>query len=202
MPQFDLTDGQVDDMMNKVAKHRALILDLRGNGGGYVDTLQRLVGNIFDRDIKIGEVKRRNESKPFIAKTRGEKAFKGELVVLVDSDSGSASEVFARVVQLEKRGVVLGDITAGAVMRSRIYPLEHGTEQRVYYALSITDADIIMTDGKSLEHVGVVPDETILPSADDIAAAKDPVLTRAVALYGAQLDAADTGKMFPLEWGK
>jgi carboxyl-terminal processing protease len=200
MPQFDLTEGQVDDMMNKVAKHRALILDLRGNGGGYVDTLQRLVSNIFDRDIKIGEVKRRNESKPYLAKTRGEKAFKGELVVLVDSASGSASEVFARVVQLEKRGVVLGDITAGAVMRSKIYPLEHGTEQRIYYALSITDADIIMTDGKSLEHVGVVPDEKLLMSGLALATFQDPVLSIAAAKVGLKLDPKKAGSLFPIEW--
>src|SRR5205807_8685292 len=55
MPQFDLSDKEVDDIMDKARKRKALILDLRGNGGGYVKTLQRLIGNSVDHDVKIGE---------------------------------------------------------------------------------------------------------------------------------------------------
>ncbi|HXS01088.1 MAG TPA: S41 family peptidase, partial [Pyrinomonadaceae bacterium] len=101
-------------------KYKTLILDLRRNGGGLVETLQRLVGNLFDRDITIGNMKLRKESKPMLAKTRGDSGYKGQVFVLVDSESGSASEVLARVVQLEKRGTVLGDRTYGKVMRSRV----------------------------------------------------------------------------------
>lgn len=119
MPHFDLTKDGVDEMVDKAKKHKALILDLRGNGGGAEETLLRLIGNFSDHDVTVGEVKRRKETKPLIAKTRGAAGFKGQLVILVDSDSASASEILARVMQLEKRGTVLGDHTAGKVMRSR-----------------------------------------------------------------------------------
>jgi carboxyl-terminal processing protease len=200
MPQFDLSEREVDDIMGKAAKRKALILDLRGNGGGAEITLQRLIGNVFDHDIKIGDLKRRTETKPLIAKTRGDKAFKGQLVVLVDSDSGSAAELFARVVQLEKRGLVLGDRTAGAVMRSRIYPQQHGTEQVIYYAISVTDADIIMPDGQSLEGVGVTPDEKLLMSGYALATSQDAVLANAAARVGLKLDPKKAGSLFPIEW--
>ena len=121
---------------------------------------------------------------------------------MIDSESGSASEIFARVMQLEKRATVLGDRSAGAVMVSRYYPRQIGLDVVAFFGSSITEADLIMTDGKSLEKIGVVPDETILPSADDIAAGRDTVLARAAALLGAKLDAAEAGKMFPFEWGK
>lgn len=202
MPRFDLSESEVGDMMGKVKKHEALILDLRGNGGGYVKTLEWLTGYFLDNDLKIAELKGRKEMKPQMAKTRGKDGFKGKLVVLVDSKSGSAAEILARVIQLEKRGVVIGDRTAGAVMQSRSFRHFTGDTTRMYYGASITDADVIMSDGKSLEHVGVTPDEFLLPTAADLAAKRDPVLSSAAALVGIQLTQEKAGAMFQIEWRK
>ena len=201
MPVFGDLD-KVDAMMDRVGNHKAFILDLRGNGGGAEDTLLRLIGRVFDKDLTIGSLKRRKETKPLIAKTQGQKAYQGKLVVLVDSDSGSAAEMFARVVQLEKRGVVIGDRSAGAVMRSKFHPHQMGMDVAVFYGVGVTDADVIMADGKSLEHTGVVPDELILPTAKDLAGKKDPVLSRAAELVGAKVDPAKAGELFPREWVK
>jgi C-terminal processing protease CtpA/Prc len=201
MPAFDMERTKVDDMMDKVKKRSALVLDLRGNQGGYEATLLRLIGNFFDHDVKLGELKRRKETKPLLAKTRGT-VFTGNLVVLVDSKSGSAAELFARTVQLEKRGTVIGDRSAGAVMRAKGYSHELGVDTVVLYGVSITDADVIMTDGKSLEHFGVVPNELRLPTAQDMAAKRDPVLAYAVSLLGGKMTAAEAGALFPIEWRK
>jgi len=200
MPQFDLTRDEVDVQIDRVKKHRALILDLRGNLGGAEETLLRLIGNLCDHDVTVGELKRRKETKPMIAKTRGEGGFKGKLVVLVDSESASASEVLARIVQLEKRGVVLGDRSSGKVMRSRVYPHQMGLDTVILYAASITDADIIMSDGVSLEGAGVTPNLMLLPEATDLRAHQDPVLSGAASLLGVKLDAAEAGKLFPFKW--
>jgi len=200
MPQFDLTSDGVDARVDKIKNYKTLILDLRRNGGGLVETLQRLVGNLFDRDITIGNMKLRKESKPMLAKTRGDSGYKGQVFVLVDSESGSASEVLARVVQLEKRGTVLGDRTYGKVMRSRVYPHQIGLDTVIFYGVSVTDADIIMGDGKSLEGIGVSPDEMLLPTAEDLRSQKDPVLSRAVTIAGGTLDSAEAGKFFPFKW--
>ena len=85
MPAFDLPDDKVDDFIGKARKKKALILDLRGNGGGYESTMLRLIGGVFDHDVKLGDIKRRQETKPLVAKSRGADAFKGELTVLIDS---------------------------------------------------------------------------------------------------------------------
>jgi carboxyl-terminal processing protease len=203
MPRFDLDEAGVDQMMAKVKKRKALILDLRGNGGGAVVTLTRLVGHFFDRDIKIADRKGRKEMKPMIAQTRGgDRIFTGKLVVLIDSRSGSASEVFARIIQMEKRGTVIGDRTMGAVMESRLFPHETGAGSTIFFAASITDADLIMSDGKSLENVGVTPDELLLPTRSDLAAMRDPVMTRAAQIVGVQISPEKAGTMFPIEWRK
>jgi carboxyl-terminal processing protease len=202
MPQFDLTAANVDEMMGKVKKRKALVLDLRGNGGGAEDTLVRLIGHFFDQDVKIGDLKTRKESKPLTAKTRGTGAFKGQVVVLIDSESGSSSEVFARVMQLEKRGTVIGDHSAGAVMRSKYYSRKIGLDYVIFYGATITDADLVMTDGKSLERLGVTPDTLLLPTAIDLANLRDPVLAHAASLAGAKMEPDKAGGLFPIQWKK
>jgi C-terminal processing protease CtpA/Prc len=197
---FNQTEDEVDESVDKIKKYQTLILDLRRNGGGADETLRRLVGNLFDRDITIGNLKLRKESKPLLAKTRGDGGFKGRLIVLVDSNSGSSSEILARIVQLEKRGTVLGDRTAAKVMRSRLYPHQIGLETVVLYGVSVTDADLIMSDGESLERRGVTPDEILLPTAEDLRSQKDSVLSRAAASAGGTLDPVEAGKLFPFKW--
>ncbi len=199
MNEFDLTDEQVDDAMSRAKKHKTLILDLRGNSGGWVTTITRLISNLFNKDVKIGDTKSRKDTKPEIAKSRGDKAFDGKLIILVDSRSASASEVLARTVQLEKRGVVIGDRTAGAVMTSRMYGGQVGIDVVVFYGVSVTVSDLIMSDGNSLEHVGVTPDELKLPTAEDLAAGRDVVLAHAASLSGITLDPVEAGKFFPVE---
>ena len=203
MPGFDIYDeNELANIMVRVKKHQALILDLRGNGGGLVVMLKRLIGYFFEQDIKVSELKYRKEVKTETAESKGNSGFKGKLIVLIDSRSASASEVFARVIQLEKRGVVLGDRSAGAVMQSRQHGHEVGLETVSFYGASITNADVIMKDGKSLEHVGVTPDELLVPTAADLAANRDPVLSHAAELVGLKLDPDAAGKLFPIEWRK
>ena len=134
-----------------------------------------------------------------IAQNHGQK-FTGKLIVLVDSGSASAAELLARVVQLEHRGTVIGDRTAGAVMESIIYIEKQGFGTIILYGFSVTEANLIMSDGKSLEKTGVVPDQLLLPTAADLAAGRDPVLAHAAELAGMKLDPVEAGKLFPFEW--
>jgi C-terminal processing protease CtpA/Prc len=201
-PQFLYTESEVDEVMKKARRNQALIIDLRGNGGGSVETLRAFLSNFFDHEVKIADRVMRDGSKPILAKSGGKNAFTGKLVVLTDSRSASASEVLARVVQLEKRGTVLGDRSAGAVMEAKRYHYQIGYESALFYGASITDADLLMTDGKTLEHMGVTPDELLLPSAADLAAGRDPVLARAVEIAGGRMTPEDAGKLFPYEWPK
>ncbi len=197
--QFSPGTTDIDKAIGNARKHAALIIDLRGNGGGAVVTLQALVGSLFDHDIKIADRVGRNNPKPTIAYPQG-KRFDGKLIVLVDGSSASASELLARVVQLEHRGTVIGDRSAGAVMEASRYIESEGMGSQMYYGFSVTDADLVMKDGKSLEKTGVVPDEVLLPTAADLAAGRDSVLSHAAELVGVKLDPVEAGKMFPYEW--
>jgi len=200
-PGFHFNESEIDDMIAKARKRKVLIVDLRGDGGGSVETLEFLISGCFEKEVKVGDRIGRSDHKPLIAKPRGH-PFTGKLVVLVDSKSASASELFARVVQIEKRGTVVGDRSSGSVMEAKHYNYKTGLETVVFYGASITDADLIMLDGKSLEHNGVLPDEVMLPSAQDIADQRDPVLAHAVETAGTKLTPEAAGKLFPYEWPK
>jgi C-terminal processing protease CtpA/Prc len=202
LPRFFFDQEEVDRLIDKARKHQAFIVDLRGNPGGAIDTLKYLLGGIFENEIKIGDRVGRKELKPEVAKSRGRNIFTGKIIVLVDSKSASASELFARIVQLEKRGIVIGDRSSGSVMEAQHYSYHMGTNIMVFYGASITGSDLIMIDGKSLEHSGVTPDEVVLPSAADLASGRDPLLAHAAALLGVKLTLEDAGRMFPFEWPK
>jgi C-terminal processing protease CtpA/Prc len=185
----------VDRMIARARGYETLILDLRGNGGGSLAALRELVGRCIDREVVVAFERRRGKDAREMAKPARNR-FSGRLIVLVDSRSASATEMFARIVQIEKRGIVIGDRTAGAVMTSRVFPHQIGSGLVTPYAVSITVADVRMSDGGSLEHVGVEPDDTVLPTPSDLAAGRDPVLAHAVALAGGSLTAEEAGRLF------
>lgn len=200
MPTFDFDPEQVDRLVDEATKGaKALVIDLRGNGGGLVDTLERFTGRFFDHDVTIATRQGRKTMKPVVSKRKG-KVVDIPITVLIDSRSGSAAEVFARVIQLEKRGTVIGDRSAGAVMQATYFDGQMGADRVVLYGASITDANLLMKDGKSLEIAGVTPDELLTPTASDLAEGRDPVLARASTLLGAPLAPAAAAKAFPIEW--
>jgi len=143
----------------------------------------------------IGREKTRN--KEVVERTRPKKdPFSGKVIVLVDSESGSAAEMFARVLQIEKRGMVIGDRTAGAVMTGRVFGHAMGMDSMVFYGTMVTVGDVRMSDGSSLEKAGVSPDESALPQPADLASQRDPVLARALTLAGATITPEEAGKLF------
>jgi len=193
---LDFNPDDIDRLVKDVTRDAtSLVLDLRGNGGGFVKGLELLTGYFFDHDLKIAELKGRKSMKPLVAKKR-KPLFEGKIVVLVDSQSASAAEMLARVLQIEKRAVVVGDHTSGLTMQARVVSaILRSVDGFIPYGAAVSDADPIMGDGKSLEGVGVTPDELLLPTQADLAAGRDPVLARAVTMLGGTLDSVAAAKL-------
>lgn len=199
LPVFLSSETEVEGWIATARKHGTLILDLRGSYGGAESTMRHLLGSFFPADVKIADRARREGTIPVVAKSNPHKTFTGKLIVLVDSGSASAAELLARVIQLEKRGTVLGG-TSGHTMEASFHSHYIGMNPVYIYGTEVSVADLIMADGKSLEHGGVTPDETLLPTAADLASGRDLVLAHAAELAGVKLSPEKAGEMFPYEW--
>jgi C-terminal processing protease CtpA/Prc len=199
-PAFNGDEDTIFRLVGQARKHESLILDLRENLGGFESTLQFMLGHLFDHDVTIGRQIMRKEQKSLVAKSRGHEAFNGKLIVLIDSRTSSAAEIFARVVQIQSRGTVIGDRSGGSVMTAQFFPLKEGVGFVIPFGVEITVGSLLMADGKSLENTGVTPDVIVLPSEADLASGRDPVLAYAIEMAGGKLDATAAGKLFQYEW--
>jgi len=196
---FSIRTNQIDKMMKEIGQHKKLILDLRGNSGGYVATEKYLTSYLFDHEVKMAEEITRKKTEVRMSGSKKDKAFKGELIILVDSNSASASEMLARVVQLEQRGKIIGDATSGALMTSITVGLFGRLSAFTSFAITpylmnVTIGDIIMKDGNRVEGVGVMPDESIVPTGLALRLKVDPILALAATRLGANLTPEQAGE--------
>ena len=190
-------DDTIDRYMDEARKHRYLILDLRGNSGGAVVTLMRLLGHFFADTVPLGTDVRRDTTVTLTLAPVSGTPYSGEVLVLVDGQSASAAEITARTLQLRGRATIIGDRSAGAVMKSLLLPLSLGSMERVLsFYLQVTVSDWVMPDGKSLEGTGVIPNIAVLPTARDLAEGRDPALAFALELAGIKVDPCEAAKIF------
>ncbi len=166
--EFRSTTRDVRRLINelKAEKIDGLVLDLRGNGGGYLPEATALTGLFIDKGpvvqlkVTTGELEVQDDPEAGIA-------YAGPLAVLVDRFSASASEIFAGAIQDYHRGVVLGQRTFGKGTVQNLVPLDRWSPRPVNGQLTVTIGKFYRVTGESTQHRGVEPDVT-LPSQIDM----------------------------------
>ena len=135
--RFAATTGQeFTDALHKLQKQgmKDLILDLQGNGGGYLNAAISLCDQILGKkELIVYTEGRRNPRSEFEAKGDGDFQ-KGRLVVLVDEFSASASEIFSGAIQDNDRGTIIGRRTYGKGLVQTQMSLSDGSEMRLTIA--------------------------------------------------------------------
>jgi carboxyl-terminal processing protease len=154
---------------------RAIILDLRDNPGGLAAVLGDVTAHFWPGRTDFMLMKGRFINN-MLNSAPADQVWDGPLAVLVGPGSGSASELFAALMQETGRGPVVGQTSAGSVIASRPINLPDGGE----LALSLR-AVLTGQDRRLLEGVGVTPDIVVEPTLEDQRAGRDPALGAAVA---------------------
>jgi carboxyl-terminal processing protease len=153
----------------KHQKVEAVLLDLRGNGGGLLEEARTLSGLFIDQGPVV-QVRKPNGREHLDDDDEGT-AWDGPLAVLIDKTSASASEIFAGVVKDYGRGLVIGDSsTYGKGTVQQIFPLNdqigRGSRLPNLGAIKLTVHQFYRPNGESTQIRGVAPDVHI-PSPRD-----------------------------------
>ncbi len=134
-----------------------LILDLRGNGGGYLREAINLTGLFIDRGPVV-QVQTSDEQSVQLDDTDSGTAYDGPLAVLVDKSSASASEIFAGAIKDYGRGIIIGERTFGKGTVQTTQPLKRVKNNKVSSTLKLTIQQFFRVNGSSTQVKGVEPD--------------------------------------------
>lgn len=154
-------ESALDDLEDAGAK--AMILDLRGNGGGDLNATVQLLGLFVPPKTQVVSVHTRDpkqwENLVTAEKKRRERNY--PIVVLIDRMSASASELTAGCLQDLKRATIIGEISYGKGSVQNIIPMNNGT------ALRLTIATYHTPSGRTPHGIGITPDIPIAFSETD-----------------------------------
>lgn len=128
---------------------KTLVLDLRGNGGGYLAGSLRIADKFLHEGV-IVTIKQRGVEQTILADLEGVDL---PLAVLIDRDSASAAELLAGALQANKRAKLVGERSFGkGVMQHSGIVLENGA------IIKVTDGQFYFSDGSSPQGNGLTPD--------------------------------------------
>ncbi|MCS6843163.1 MAG: S41 family peptidase [Caldilineales bacterium] len=150
-----------------------LILDLRGNPGGYLRTAVDIADEFLPEGTVLIERFKDGEEQVYASTDRG-RAEEIPLVVLVNEASASASEIVAGAIQDRQRAILIGAQTFGKGSVQVPHNLSDGSLLRVTTARWFTPND------RQINGEGLLPDIVVPMSDEDIEAGRDPQLDRAV----------------------
>jgi len=153
---------------------RGLILDLRDNGGGYLETSVEVVSQFLDKGVVLYEEYGDGRKKPYNA-IPGGLATKIPIVVLINEGTASASEITAGALQDYGRAKVVGVVSygKGSVQNWVAISNDQG-------AVRITIARWLTPKERQIDGKGLMPDVYVALSAEDRQAERDPQLDVAV----------------------
>lgn len=191
---------QFDQALAALGPLRGLVIDLRMNGGGNSGFGDAITGRLIAEPLP-GTRERRLRYSPALRswgmgdggrgieweelqmgplQPQGPVSFHGPLVLLTSPATHSAAEDFAAPLQVGGRARLIGEATAGSTGNPLAFPLPGGGGFRVCTRYQL------LPDGREFVGVGLQPDIEICPTPADVAAARDPVLERAVRELGGQ----------------
>lgn len=155
-------EGTADEFINKYDELsqkniKALIIDLRNNGGGIVDEATKIADRILKKDTTIVTIKDKN-GKEEVTKATTDETIDMPIILLTNENSASASEILAGALKDNNVAKIIGEKTYGKGVIQNVYFMSNGS------ALKLTTNEYFTPNNNKINHVGIEPDiEVKLP---------------------------------------
>jgi carboxyl-terminal processing protease len=160
----DKTTSQLDAALKDLTARpvKAIVLDLRNNGGGWVSASREMLGRFLPDGTALVERGRNGERIDTVLPSNEVRAYEVPLVVLVNGGTASASEIVAGALQDRKRATVIGEVTYGKGSIQTVREFGDGSSARLTTAVWLTP------DKKVIEKHGIVPDISVGPDGEHV----------------------------------
>lgn len=183
--EFDKeTDEQFGTAIENMKKDdvSGLVIDVRDNGGGSLDSVIKMLDELLPKGELITEKSKKEGDKTYYS--TDETSFDRPVAVLINGNSASASEVFAGTLQARKAATLVGTQSFGKGIVQTVLSLEGSCGG----GIKLTTAEYFLPGGISIHKKGLAPDIEVEASPD--AGKADPVETDSVGADSGQTDAA------------
>ncbi len=176
----DDTDSLFSAAVNEILtkKVQGIVLDLRNNPGGYLETSVNLI-SAWVEEGKTAVTEERTSSEPVVHKVLRDQRLLGiKTLVLINGGSASASEILAGALKDHSKASLIGEKTFGKGSVQELVNLSGGA------AVKVTIAKWVTPGGKNLNKDGLNPDIEVKLTEDDINNSKDPQMDKALEEIG------------------
>jgi carboxyl-terminal processing protease len=170
------TRWEFSKVINEILNNRpkGIILDLRYNGGGYLDGAVDIVSEFIEKG-KVVTIKKRNPEEDEIIYVNGQARMASQpLAILINKGSASAAEIVAGAIQDHERGTVIGENSFGKGTVQEVENLIGGSSLRMTVAKWFTPNDT------NISEAGITPDIIVELDYEDLENGDDPQLNAAI----------------------
>lgn len=152
----------------KKMKMKALILDVRDNGGGSLSAVVSMLDRILPEGLIVYTRDKNDKGKEYFS--TNEQQLDVPMALLVNENSASASEVFAGALKDHNKAVLVGTKTFGKGIVQSLYPLKDGS------AVKLTTSKYYTPSGKNIHDIGIMPD-VLVEFEEGVLDTKHPSIT-------------------------
>jgi len=161
------------DTIKSMQDTAALIIDIRGNHGGFFDVRKAVAETLVKDRVLFWRYQGRDKTRKVYLEP-DDSVYKGPVVVMVDHLSISSAEEFSGGLKTIQRATIVGERTPGVVVTANFEKLPNGATFMYPKAWTIT------ADGTALEGHGVIPDVEIILDRNELLQGKDTQLEAAI----------------------
>lgn len=175
------TSYEVAQALNATRKAKGIIIDLRGNHGGLLPNAIMISNMFLKKGVIVSVVDRNGSKQEFKAQPEGFITSK-PVVVLINNESASASEILSGALKDHKRALLIGETTFGKGLVQRILKLPDGS------GINLTVAKYLTPNGNDIGHKGIKPDYKVAMTVKQFISGNDIQLNKAKQVLAAEIN--------------